>query len=199
MRAPPADIVRRASYVLEHWQDFPWTVQGFGMVRTYLDDAQRWRLNVWDDRLKVPNVSEIHDHPWDFRSWVLCGRLTNVRFLESQAADKGAVPFQHVEIVTGEGGGPVMGVVTRHLVAVRPEGYEPGDTYTQRRQEIHVTKCERGTVTLNDRGEPTPEHTARIYWAAGPWINAEPRAATHDEVRDAIVAAQRQAEFLRLL
>jgi hypothetical protein len=40
--------------------DRAWTVQGFGMQRTYVgpvDDPKGFRLNVWDSRLTVSGVS----------------------------------------------------------------------------------------------------------------------------------------------
>lgn len=194
-----ADALRLAPKVLETWSQHVWTAMGFGMVRTYLDDAKRWRLNIWDDRLRVPEVSEIHDHPWDFTSYVCCGRISNVRFDRTYGPGACALPYQHVQIETGEGGGPTGPVDTAWLTPSRPEIYMPGESYRQAKKEIHITKAVRGTVTLNDRSPPTPEHTAHIFWPRGPWVNAEPRHATQDEVYNAVCAAARQTELLRVL
>lgn len=200
-----ADALRLAPKVLETWDQHVWTAMGFGMVRTYLDDAKRWRLNIWDDRLRVPEVSEIHDHPWDFTSYICCGQISNIRFklFKPYAGEPGAadfaLPFQHVQIKTGEGGGPTGPVDEVKLVACRPEIYMPGESYRQFKDEIHITRAVRGTVTLNDRSPPTPEHTANIYWPHGPWVDAEPRQATQDEVYNAVCAAARQTELLRVL
>src|SRR5258708_2352757 len=59
-----------------------WSVQGFGMLRTYLDEQHTYRLNIWTDELASPGVSLIHDHPWHFHSWILAGKLTNEIFKE---------------------------------------------------------------------------------------------------------------------
>lgn len=193
------EILLRAGFALENWQERAWTVQGFGMIRTYLDEEKRWRLNVWDNALKVPNVSEIHDHPWDFQSWILCGQLANTRFKLSFPQDPASLPYQHVQIKTGEGGGPVGPVDKVYLTPIKSEVYDPGYGYLQNRNEIHITGARSGTVTLNDRTPPTPEHTANIYWPSGPWINAEPRPASKPEVFNAVSLARRQAELARLL
>lgn len=193
------EILLRAGLALDNWQERAWTVQGFGMIRTYLDDEKRWRLNVWDEALKVPNVSEIHDHPWDFQSWVLCGRLVNTRFTRAGVEDPLSLPYQHVEIKTGEGGGPTGPVDVVRLFPNKPENYEAGEGYRQNLNEIHITKARSGTVTLNDRTPPTLEYTANIYWPRGPWVNAEPRPATKAEVFNAVSLARRQAELARLL
>lgn len=197
---PPRPLLRLAGTVLSHPMDYAWTTMGFGMIRTYLDPEQRWRLNVWTKALRVPDVSEIHDHPWDFTSWVLCGQITNRRFDDhgpDAAYIHGALPHQHVQIVTGEGGGPVGPVDVRFLKSRAPEVYEPGQGYQQPRQEVHLTRAVDGTVTLNDRTPPTPEHTANIYWARGPWVNAEPRPSTKAEVYGAVEEALFQARLLR--
>lgn len=196
---PPLDIVRRAGHIMDHWQDFAWTVQGFGMIRTYLDEAKQYRLNVWTPALRVPDVSEIHDHPWTFQSWIMCGRLTNTRFnVATPLTMPHSLPFQHVVIKTGEGGGPVGEVDSVYLNAMRPEVYEAGDTYTQQMSEIHITKTVPGTVTLNDRSAPTAAHEANIYWPRGPWVNAEPRPATQEEVFAAVRLAAQQMQILRM-
>lgn len=197
-----AIILRRAAHVLDQHKDFAWTVQGFGMIRTYLDPEKEWRLNVWDNRLKIRGVSEIHDHPWDFESWVLAGEIANTRFDDWGAVGEAcgppsALPFQHIKIVTGEGGGPVGMVDQHYLTAHRPEIYLVGQGYKQLKDEIHVTKAVPGTVTLNRRTPATAAHTANIFWPRGPWINAEPRQATKAEQYSAIEQALYQARLDR--
>lgn len=189
-------VIARAAWVLDNWEQFAWTTQGFGMIRTYLDDQKEYRLNVWDDRLSVPRVSVIHDHPWDFTSMVLCGRITNTRY-ERNVAKPANFSFQN--IVTGEGGGPTGVVEDCHLEACPSELISPGGTYRQDREEIHHTGALRGTVTLNRRSPPTVNHTARVFWPLGEqWVDAMPRHATPDEVMEAVIAARLEAKMLRL-
>lgn len=72
-----------------------WTVQGFGMLRCYLDSDKRFRLNIWDDRLAVPHVSVIHDHPWSFDSWIINGIFHNQRFEEASHG----MPYDYMVII----------------------------------------------------------------------------------------------------
>jgi len=187
MELPTAATVRT---ILEHYEDHTWTTMGFGMIRTYLDEAKRWRLNVWDDRLQVPNVSTIHDHPWSFTSYCYAGLLTNRVFIvHSPVKDELATHEWH-RIKTGEGGGPVEEPQLAMLSPLRPEFYPPGHSYHQNLDVVHETQFERGTVTLNDRSEPTEAYTARVFWPKGTeWVDAMPRPATPHEVMEAVAVA----------
>lgn len=181
-------LMAAVSAILDHPQSFSWTTQGFGMIRTYLDSGKRWRLNIWDDRLAIPNVSLIHDHPWSFRSFIIAGRLTNQRY----RIVAGDPTHQFHSILTGEGGGPVETPSFCRLEKTVTEVFGPGETYAQSLDQIHETSYLRGTITLNDRTPPTKTHTARVFWPVGqPWVDAMPRTATNDEVINAIDAARK--------
>lgn len=184
------DMMRRAEDAIREWRSHVWTIQGFGMLRTYLDANKEWRLNIWTDRFRVPFVSDIHDHPWDFTSWVMCGLLLNRRFQIMEEGPLGfgnAAPYHMVNIATGEGGGPVEAEKMVYLMQLSEEHYFPGGGgYSQLAREIHQSIPERGTVTLNRRGKPSAAHTARVFWKMGEWVSAEPRLATKDEVAAAI-------------
>lgn len=185
-------LTAAVSCILRRPLGHTWTVQGFGMVRTYLDDAKRWRLNVWDDRLMVPNVSVIHDHPWDFRSFVIGGLLRNQRYLLIPSLPEPELAPTHnfVEIITGEEGGLLRPKQTCHLKTYPQQAYGPGQTYRQHREEVHETLYLRGTVTLNDRSAPTPQHTARVFFPLNTeWVDAKPREATIEEIYAATNAA----------
>lgn len=189
---PMRALVRR---ILEHPDAHQWSLQGFGMLRTYLDAAKQWRLNIWHSKFAVPGVSVIHDHPWDFTSWVVFGSFTNQRYRQIIPAPlqfysavnldmvKRAKIFEWMTIKTGEGGSPTS---EREFIALAPQDPErlwSMSTYEQRASEIHASYYEDGTVTLNDRRRlPDGEH-ARVFWPAGTtWVDAEPREATPDEV-----------------
>lgn len=182
--------------VLERPENHTWSIQGFGMLRTYLDAEKRWRLNIWHSRFAVPGVSIIHDHPWDFTSWVLCGKFHNQRYV--QLLPRNHIPldlyvklmeraeiFEWATIKTGEGGGPdgdrgfvVLGRKDR-------EQYWPESIYRQNATEIHASYYDDGTVTFNDRRRREDGEHARVFWPAGTnWVDAEPREATPDEVRE---------------
>lgn len=165
-----------------------WTVQGFGMVRTYLDGDQRWRLNIWDERLATMGANRIHDHPWDFVSTILCGCIVNRRFVFRETAAESS--HQYKEIVTGPDGYDASEPKHCLLMPTREEIYRAGYSYKQRRDEVHETIAEPGTVTINDRSPPSPGYKARVFWPSGySWTAARPRPATSAEVAAAIEAA----------
>lgn len=166
-----------------------WSVQGFGMIRTRFGESDRWRLNIWDSRLAVPNVSIIHDHPWNFKSWVIAGRFTNQRYrlgtidYENSYVVSAASPnHQCMTIKTGEGAEPVSVVSNVYLHPGQPEQYAAGESYAQSRSEIHASHYCDGTVTLNSRTGREGEN-ARVFWPMGEkWVDAEPRPATDEEI-----------------
>ncbi len=165
----------------------PWSVQGFGMLRTYFgppSNPKRFRLNLWSSRLAVPNVSTIHDHPWDFESIIVCGGFENQRFkMEWEPPSVFPNPTHaFTTIKTGAGGGmeksPVQPCV---LLPYATEHYFPGDTYAHKADEIHETRYQDNCITLNDRTGDT-QH-ARVFWPWGTeWVDAEPRDVSSEFV-----------------
>jgi hypothetical protein len=165
--------------------DGEWTVQGFGFLRTYFGgpaNPKQFRLNLWDSRFTVPNVSTIHTHPWDFTSVIVAGIFGNVRYEPTSL-----MMTHHVaQINCGIGGGmKEMTIFDRGLLAQRPELYGPGDMYSQKAHEIHETFFKDGSVTINERVGDTG--IADVYWPYGTdWVDAIPRPATRDEVASAV-------------
>jgi hypothetical protein len=165
-----------------------WTVQGFGFLRTYFgpaDAPKRFRLNLWDHRFTVPNVSTIHDHPWDFTSIVIAGEFANQRYtMKALPVQVEPIKYTHAftTLKTGVGGGLEKSAFNACVLEPKPEElYRPGDVYHQRADEIHETLFADGTVTLNERIGDT-EH-ARVFWPWGThWVDAMPRPATREEV-----------------
>lgn len=177
--------------ILEEPEARVWTTQGFGMIRTYLDDRKRFRLNIWTDALKVPNVSQIHNHPWSFHSLIVSGAIINRRYLTPeepyphQPFKKPDVrKFQMMTIKTGEEGGPRLDTLTNTELRVLPgTAYRAGMTYYQPAHWMHETLYRNGTVTVNDRSAPTPEHEALVAWERGDWVDAKPRPADEAEIQ----------------
>lgn len=158
----------------------PWSVQGFGMLRTYFGADKKYRLNIWDSALAVKNVSILHTHPWHFTSWIMSGKFKNQRFYEART---GLLTHDWAVIKTGEGGGPDGEKGSSRLLEGEPEFYMPGDTYMQSPEEIHASYFEDGTVTLNVRKRVGDGEHARVFWPHGePWVDAEPRAANAEEI-----------------
>lgn len=160
-----------------------WTVQGFGFLRTYFgppDVPKRYRLNVWHSALTVPNVSTIHDHPWNFTSLIVAGKTENTRYytIKDDIYPTHKFAEMHVGI---ESKLEMDDIKPIRLIPFPKERYLEGDTYYQHQDEIHETRFADGSVTVNERVGDT-EH-ARIFWPHDQeWVNAKPRLATMQEV-----------------
>ncbi len=171
---------------------FEWTLQGFGMLRCYIPGPvydKQFRLNVWDHKLATPSVSTVHDHPWHFKSWIINGNFTNVRFVEDHFP---GVPFEYRVIKTGIDGTPQDDTRLRmNLRMLEPEHYSTGDVYEQKAEEIHNSIPARGTVTLNARIRIGDGEHARVFWPADTdWVDAKPRPAARREIGAACALAQ---------
>ncbi len=151
-------------HVLEHPEDHVWQVQGFGMLRTYLDGPNEPRLQVWDQRLATWANNAIHDHPWAFTSVIYAGMLYNQRYdVDVEAWNKNG----HVtEIIPGTRGGKLSErPVQPCLIKPYPvEVYALGDTYSQRHREMHLTRYLQGTVTLIERTDREEADVAKVAW-----------------------------------
>lgn len=161
--------------VLEQWQAYQWTIQGFGMVRTKIADIGR--IHIWDSRLRTALVSDIHAHPWDLRSTIVSGELINQRFMVAEKGSAG-LPYLMQTIATGEGGGVKGEPQGVFLDAAVPEFYSAGDVYEQAASEIHRSIPMDGTVTLLERQQGEPLQETLVFWPIGTsWVSAEPRVA----------------------
>ncbi len=188
-----------ARQLLEISRDHPvsgWSLQGLGMFRLYL--SPEYRLHVWDDRFRIPNVSQIHTHTWDLESEVLAGGLTDhVYSVYPRDQANGGEPYLRRLLVTGTGGclvddDPPTPVV---LIEQRPVPCPRGAVYRRRYDEVHRTEvgC---AVTLTRRTVRVKDDRAYVFWPLGEeWVSAEPRVATPDEVRSACVRALKELDW----
>lgn len=188
--------------ILERATSYQWTVQGFGMMRLYLRKVGR--IHVWDSRLRVRDVSDMHTHPWSLRSTIIAGTLVNERYATipdtlppNFAAElaQGQIDEYYEQLLqTGEGGGLKGEPNVVRVRRMSQEVYRPGDVYSQGPAEIHVSKPEDGCVTLMERpkGPDYTEH-AWVYWPRDRgqfgWTSAEPRVARDVEVAAAVALA----------
>lgn len=167
--------------VLRYPEGRKWQVQGLGMLRTYL--LPTLRLHVWDRVLRVPEVSTIHDHPWDFESLIVSGRVVQRRFTEvaETRAQDAVIEMNRTKIKCGPGGCAVSQPDRVKLLVGVEEVYGPGETYRQAADEVHESTPDDGTVTLVERTFLADTEHARVYHE-GRWVSAEPRPATPEEV-----------------
>lgn len=179
--------VTRQVLIDPHGAGRQWQLQGLGMLRLYL--TKSIRLHVWDNHYEVPNVSNMHDHPWDFVSHVIAGRVIQqrCRVLETPL-DQHNLPhetFMCQKLLCGPGGGLKDEPFEVELWRAGEEQYGPGQQYRQAHAEIHVSQPIRGTVTIVNRRVVTDGEHARVFWPKGEqWVSAEPRPATTEEVDD---------------
>lgn len=163
-------------------------MQGFGMLRLYIRNVGR--LHLWDDRLRYPGVSMIHNHAWHLRSTVVSGELINQRYVHNDWQFLSwAKPYDHMRLQTGFDTRVLSPVDHVWMVPQKPERFIPGDVYLQAAHEIHETIAANGTITLMERHD-TPTGEADVYWPSGTnWGTATPRAATPEEVERTVLTA----------
>ncbi|HYT42030.1 MAG TPA: hypothetical protein VEP90_06770, partial [Methylomirabilota bacterium] len=121
--------------ILSSPYDLEWQVQGLGMLRTYLSKERR--LHIWNSDLKFEGASEMHTHPWNFKSFVVAGEVTNLRFWESD--EEAGEQYNRQKIFCGVGGGLIGEPDKVNLElwdAGSEEVYKEGETYSELAQEI---------------------------------------------------------------
>lgn len=160
--------------------DREWSIQGFGMLRTYLDPDQVHRLHIWDTGQGVKEVSTVHDHPWDFTSRIIAGSLVNQRYLIDSTTGE---PFWAARLRCGVGGGLVEAPQKTLIETLPAEHYGTEDVYSQTAPEFHESFPTSGTVTVISREFKADRDLATVCWQDGDWVSAEPRPATEDEIR----------------
>lgn len=164
-----------------------WTVQGLGMLRTYIRPGHKtgeYRLHVWDKSLEFPNVSKMHDHPWHFDSYIIAGCVYQHRYLYG-TGNATSKEYMRQTILCGEGGGLCGAPEPVYLAQQPQEVYTERDSYKQVATEVHISLPTDGTVTLVKREFLEDNDHAHVFWGMGnEWVTAEPRGATIEEVRD---------------
>lgn len=171
--------------ILEKATEYTWSLQGLGMFRLYLTDELR--LHVWNDSFIVPGASPIHDHPWDFESIVVAGKVRQRRYWElskliiPRALLKPVQAFNCTTIECGEKA-HVIGKIEQVNLTYRDEEFPAHTIYKQAKDEIHWSHPDPGTVTLCKRTFSGDRDHARVFWESGEFVSAAPRPATFSEV-----------------
>lgn len=158
--------------------NYEWSVQGLGMMRTYLNNEQR--LHIWHNALRIPDASQVHDHPWHFTSKILLGKMYQYRYIRDDAF---GTPWQEQEIICGEHGGMVGDPTIIKLRKSEREVYTEGDVYQQKAHELHASFPIDNTVTVITREYLEDLEHARVYFPLDlEFVSAEPRPASRAEV-----------------
>jgi hypothetical protein len=170
--------------ILEHATVYRgWTLQGLGMLRLRFDN--RFRLHVWSHEHRVPDVTVIHDHPWNFISHVISGEIENILYGVVDPADGVGEPYIEQEIVCGPKGCEIGGPVPVNLVERDRAMFLGGQDYAQNKYEVHESRPSDGAVSLIETWTAgASSDRAHVYYRVSDrWVSAEPRPATEEEVR----------------
>lgn len=201
MALPPEEIISAAILwdVLDNPLDYPWRAHGIGMLRTYLDSEQNWRLNLWHTRLLNPGISTMHTHPWALHSYILCGALENTRW---QRTGNGPVARDFYEGRVGCGNRPFNGPEFKiegvpdivRLSMMTPELYRHGDEYQQHPAVIHSTRTGDGAATVMHRTDPTEDGMASVFWPVGEEWGDASRDTTEEDVLITVEAVKAELQ-----
>jgi hypothetical protein len=161
--------------ILEHAQDYSWTMQEIGLLGLRLDDRREYRLHVWD-----PDFSDdeppVHDHPFDFTSSIIVGEMTNARYEESDAG----VEFSRTRYSPADEDSRRTDTVRLSAVT---STFTEGDHYSQLASELHDSRQVPGTVTIIRMAFKDVSELAVCRRFESAWISGRSRPATVDEVK----------------
>ena len=181
------EIVKK---ILNNPLDYEWEIQGFGMLRTYI--SKNTRLQIWLKEFIVPNVTDIHTHPWNFESLIYQGDITNYCFMESESSDGNK--FDKCLILTGENA-YVKEKIPTIMEIVSTEWYTTGDSYYHKKTIPHRIDFSDGTITILTKSNIDKDSLAYSYVPNGKeWVSAAPRQATEEEIQKFIKAALKLQE-----
>jgi hypothetical protein len=161
--------------MLEHAADFPWRMQGIGLLGLRLDGQRVHRLHVWDPDSCV-GEPPVHDHPYDFTSTVIAGELTNTRYVE----DPAGAAYRRERYALGDEA--TRRTDTVNLVGT-PTVHGPGEQYHQLAHELHDSRQIAGTVTLIRCVWHDPSELTVCLRPGAPWVSSETRDPTPEELK----------------
>lgn len=176
-------IKNKVREMLNNPLDYEWEIQGFGMLRTYID--ANTRVQIWHNNYKIPNVTDIHTHPWDFTSFIIQGYMQNLCFIESKIENE-TVPediiYNRCLILTGEHA--YVKEKTKVILSRDTNiKYTNGMEYTHKKDVPHRTEYSNGTITVLTKNNINKDSLAYSYTKGdSEWVSAAPRIATNEEV-----------------
>jgi len=161
--------------ILEHAEDFAWTLQDIGLLGLRLDDKREYRLHVWEASYSV-GEPPIHDHPFDFTSTVVVGEMTNTRYDE----DPSGVEYCRLRYNPPNED-------ARRADTVRLSGtattFTGGRQYSQPAHELHDSRQLPGTVTIIRRTFKDVSELTVCSRREAAWVSGQSRRAAPDEVK----------------
>jgi hypothetical protein len=130
-------------------------VHGNGFLQLDLNDEGTKRLHIWDDKLPSQSVkSSIHDHVFELKSTILCGRLTHIEYETVSPAvnPQDSYIVYRAEQVPGSNNTvlkPEKEIVS--LQETRRFTFAPGSTYNFPPYELHDTQHQGFTATIMNK------------------------------------------------
>ena len=167
--------------ILEHADDYPWTLQQIGLLGLRLDDRREYRLHVWGPSCSV-GEPPVHDHPYDFTSTVVVGEMTNTRYVD----DPVGAEYQRVRYSPPDEDARTTDTVRLSASAAVVRS---GDEYSQRASDLHDSRQLPGTVTIIRMSFCDVPALTVCTRGDGSWVSGRSRPATPDEVKTITSAA----------
>lgn len=161
--------------ILRHAEDYPWRMQEIGLMGLRLDDQRQYRLHVWDPTSQAADAP-IHDHPYDFRSQIVVGELTNIRYEDEPGGDE----YVRFRYRPGHEDERLSDTVR---LSARPTIFTEGDEYRQVHHELHASRQQAGTVTVVQCSWVERSELTVCHRDAGSWRSARARDARRDEIK----------------
>lgn len=163
-----------ACQILAHPDGFPWVIQDIGLLGLRMDDSREYRMHVWDPAF-ADVEAPIHDHPFDFVSFVIAGEMTNTRYVEDPAGTE----YGRARYPPGNEDARTTDTV--RLSAMAAETYSQGAHYVQLAHELHDSHQLPGTVTIIRRAHKDVRELT-VCRRDGRWVPGRSRPATAEEV-----------------
>jgi hypothetical protein len=160
--------------ILRNAAAFEWKMQDIGLLGLRLDDRREFRLHVWAPDRRVGELP-VHDHPFDFTSTIVCGEMTNTRYVEDPAGEA----FVRTRYTPGEEDARTVDSV---CLRAQPETFGPGECYRQLAHELHDSRQVPGTVTIMRMTFRDIRPLSVCTRVERPWVTEVSRPATPDEV-----------------
>lgn len=170
-----AGLDRRAALaVLADPLAHPWKVQGIGLLSLRLDDRGERRLHVWDPTT-APEHPPVHDHPYDFTSTVVAGELTDTTWVEHPDGEVFRRERYRLDAEDER-------TVDEVRLLGTPQVLRAGEAYAHAAADLHDSRQVPGTVTVIRCTWHGPAELRVCFRPGDPWVSAESRPATPDEV-----------------
>ncbi len=163
--------------ILEHAQDYPWTLQDIGVLGLRLDERREYRLQVWDPGYCVGDPP-VHDHPYDFTSMVVVGEMVNTVYRE----DPSGVQYRRLHYI------PKREADSQQVDTIRLIGTSAticeGCTYSQLAHELHDSHQVPGTVNVIRYGFKDINDLTVCLLGDASFVSGQSRPATLSEIDD---------------